>query len=249
MDLTKEALAYLEEQSLSAAAIKETSSGQEVSAVKHHVIEEPRAAALQVTTLSAIVDYLKTQVDTKEPMLLHIASPTQVCLYSAVNTDKKRDFWLCSEAIIPGLSFDHWYDLETLNIKLQSGFANTDQAKMLKSILGNVVVDNGIVRNDDGVSQSVATKQSIRAGEYEDIPSRIQLQPYRTFVEVAQPASDFIFRLKDNGGDMYAKLVEADGGAWKIAAIQNIREWLTDQLGDHDLTGEKTLLDTITIVS
>ena len=54
-------------------------------------------------------------------------------------------------------------------------------------------------------------------------------QPYRTFLEVEQPASDFLLRL-DKGGR--PALYEADGGAWKLEAKRNIAAYLGEQLAD-----------------
>ena len=57
----------------------------------------------------------------------------------------------------------------------------------------------------------------------------MKLRPYRTFTEVVQPASDFIFRMKEDRGITCA-LFEADGGAWKNAAMKNIKEYLEFEL-------------------
>jgi hypothetical protein len=66
--------------------------------------------------------------------------------------------------------------------------------------------------------------------------------PNTSFRELDQPASDFIFRVKNGGG---FALFEADGGAWKIAAINAIAAWLKNRL--H--TSEVEQLDTLPIIS
>jgi hypothetical protein len=60
---------------------------------------------------------------------------------------------------------------------------------------------------------------------------RVTLKPFRTFREAEQPSSDFIFRVKADEikGNLCA-LFEADGGYWKIAAMQNVRTWLQNKL-------------------
>ena len=57
----------------------------------------------------------------------------------------------------------------------------------------------------------------------------MKLKPYRTFTEVEQPESDFIFRMKDMGSVCCA-LFEADGGAWRNVAMHNIKAYLQEQL-------------------
>ena len=53
------------------------------------------------------------------------------------------------------------------------------------------------------------------------------LCPYRTFPQIAQPSSLCVFRLKSREGAVpLCGLFEADGGAWKVTAVDSIRAWL-----------------------
>jgi hypothetical protein len=65
-------------------------------------------------------------------------------------------------------------------------------------------------------------------GEPAKLKSRVTLAPFRTFTEVEQPASDFIFRAKQMKPDSLPQLAlfEADGGKWRLAAIENIAAFL-----------------------
>mgnify|MGYP000736038354 CR=1 FL=1 len=57
----------------------------------------------------------------------------------------------------------------------------------------------------------------------------MSLIPYRTFLEVPQPASDFVFRISEGrGGAPAFKLVAADGGLWKSQAVDNVKNYLTE---------------------
>ena len=64
------------------------------------------------------------------------------------------------------------------------------------------------------------------------VPNPVTLAPYRTFLEVEQPASKFIFRIKEGG---QLALFEADGGAWQHEAILNIKNYLIEQLKDNNV--------------
>lgn len=56
---------------------------------------------------------------------------------------------------------------------------------------------------------------------------RRTLRPYRTFREVEQPASEFVFRLRSLNGEVpWCALFEADGGKWKLDAVLKIKAWL-----------------------
>lgn len=70
----------------------------------------------------------------------------------------------------------------------------------------------------------------------------ISLRPYRTFLEVEQPESKFIFRIREGAnGEPSFKLVEADGGLWKYKAVTSIKDYLKDHLPE-------VLLKSITII-
>lgn len=103
-------------------------------------------------------------------------------------------------------------------------------------------VQDGTVANygDNGISQSATIKTGILDVEDRIIPNPVHLMPYRTFIEVEQPTSQFIFRMKSGRGDgVSCALFEADGGAWENEAMQNVKcylvsefEKMKEQLGD-----------------
>ena len=67
------------------------------------------------------------------------------------------------------------------------------------------------------------------------IPSPARLKPFRTFVEVDQPVSSFVFRMKDDRcGGVQCALFEADGGAWTISAMEEIKSYLVKELEGYD---------------
>ena len=65
------------------------------------------------------------------------------------------------------------------------------------------------------------------------VPNPIKLRPYRTFLEVEQPASLFVFRLRENKeAGIQAALFEADGGMWENLARLKIKDFLHERLAD-----------------
>ena len=62
---------------------------------------------------------------------------------------------------------------------------------------------------------------------------------FRTFLEVAQPESEFILRLDSNG---QINLIGADGGAWKLEAVRSIAAYFDEQLGDLVKAGRVVVL-------
>lgn len=110
------------------------------------------------------------------------------------------------------------------------------------SVAGNV--ENKTVANygDDGTSQKATITKGIAGKEDVIVPNPVTLRPYRTFLEVEQPESKFIFRIREGAnGEPSFKLVEADGGLWKYKAVTSIKDYLKDHLPE-------ALLKSITII-
>ena len=77
--------------------------------------------------------------------------------------------------------------------------------------------------------------QHINLEKFADVvvPNPVRLKPYRTFAEVDQPESNYVFRISEQNDDKKTpifKLVEADGGLWKNEAMQNIKKYLEVEL-------------------
>ena len=69
------------------------------------------------------------------------------------------------------------------------------------------------------------------------VPNPVELKPYRTFFEIEQPSSSFVFRMKSGGkghedGPM-CSLHEADGGAWRLDAIEEVKHFLRYKKPDY----------------
>jgi len=83
------------------------------------------------------------------------------------------------------------------------------------------------------IGSGVASVSEVR------VPNPVSMKPYRTFVEVDQPESNFIFRMREG---MQAALFEADGGAWKNVAMNNIKKYFDDNLDDEIESGHVTVI-------
>lgn len=195
-------------------------------------VTSPRADTLIVYSLTGLLDYLTSNVDKliHEDLLIHVENPREVSVVSNLHGDfRERECLIKAQIDALKMPFNTWVDHEEFNIFMQSCFVDdpaTHRAAILK-IIGNV--QDGVIRNvnDDGVSQEVTIKTGIARVGNVTIPNPVLLRPYRTFTEVEQPASQFVFRMKEGPRCM---LVEADGGAWRNTARQNIKQYLAEQL-------------------
>lgn len=192
----------------------------------------PMADSISMSTLTSLVDYIKGNIDTMaERMIVQVKSPTEVCLFSQLNEERDREYLVKASAQVPGFSYEKFINHETFCINVQAKFMNdpeTDKELILR-FAGTVEQGSVAEYGDNGVSQKATIRTGIASKSDALVPNPVRLRPYRTFMEVEQLVSEFIFRMADERGITCA-LFEADGGAWKNAAMQNIRNYLEFEL-------------------
>lgn len=203
------------------------------------VQKEMKASAIEMTTLTSLVEYIKYDIDRKIcSYLVHVVSPTRVDLISCLDYDRERETLVTVRAEVPDFSFNTSIGHEQFMIGVQSKFVDgaaevNDKALILK-FAGTVTAGSVTEYGDDGVTQKATIKQGVSSKAEAIVPSPCRLQPYRTFVEIEQPTSDFIFRLGERNGEVTCALFEADGGAWKIDAKNRIYNYLLNALEDKE---------------
>ena len=195
---------------------------------------------LEVATLTALVDYLHKNVDEINigKTICHVVSPTRVALLSSLHGGfKQRDVFLAASARVRRLEFNKFQEGEAFNIWLQSSFVEspvtidgelraTDKGLILKYV-GNVKTDAVQTVGDDGITQEITVKTGIASVGNVTLPNPVVLRPYRTFNEIEQPASAFVFRARS--GPEFA-LIEADNGAWENEAVLSIKAFMDEQV-------------------
>lgn len=188
----------------------------------------PKADALEMHTLTSLVDYIKSEVDDMPPrMIVEVKSPTEVELYSQLDPNRDRESLVVASARVPAFEFDRFVEHEKFCINLQSKFLKSDDRELILKFAGTVEAGSVSEYGDDGVTQKATIKTGLASKGDAIVPNPVCLRPYRTFLEVEQPESAFVFRMKqDNYGSVMCAVFEADGGAWKMDATQAIKEYL-----------------------
>lgn len=195
---------------------------------------EEMADSLKAATLTALVDYVRNnEHELRDKMIVQIVGPNEVKLISGLTNERNRECLFISITNQNGFNFGQYYSQEDFIINMQAGFQETDDLNVLLQVAGNV--ENNATANygDDGISQKTTIKKGIASKEDVLVPNPVRLAPYRTFLEVKQPISNFVFRIKeDSGGAPAFKLVTADGGLWKYDAVEGIKGFLVRQFED-----------------
>jgi hypothetical protein len=192
------------------------------------VPEKLYAESIQTNTLTGLCGYIKSNVDDMDAkMLIHVVSPTKVRLLSALDEEKGRECLMEAHALVPEFTFGKFMFQEEFCIALQSKFINYGDRDLVLKFAGTVEDGTVTQYGDDGVTQKATVKTGLASKADAVVPNPVKLAPYRTFMEAEQPESDFIFRMREG---VQCAVFEADGGAWKNQAMENVKAYLIEQL-------------------
>jgi hypothetical protein len=210
------------------------------------LIYPPSPKAVECSTLQGLVDLFVSDLDAVKPdeVLVHITSPTEVELIGKDADDHgRRRVWARAEyPKCESFRFGSWLDPESFIIAAQQHFQrvkieNDDSSFMkdLDYVLGiasKISAENATEHEDDGFAQRVAVRQGVALKAETILKPMVQLAPYRTFAEIDQVISQFVFRARAGNGAVTLALFEGDGGRWKIGAAAAIKAWLAPKFGD-----------------
>lgn len=199
---------------------------------------ERTAHPLEAHTLTAILDYITTGCDElvediDRKFVIHVADHAHVNLYHELNGDKARECLLECSVSPKTFPFGRWMSTEDFIISMQAHFVPDFYVSDLIKLVGNVVDENSITTADDGVSQKVTARSGISLVQQVNVPNPVTLAPYRTFNEIEQPESNFVFRVRKGASGVEAALFTADSNAWVNDAILDIRDFLASKLPEE----------------
>lgn len=195
------------------------------------VPERLYAESIQTNTLTGLCDYIKSSVDDMDAkMLLHVVSPAEVRLLSALDAERGRECLMEAHALLPEFPFGRFIGHEEFYIALQSKFIKNDDRDLMIKFAGTVEDGTVTQYGDDGVTQKATVRTGVASVSDAFVPSPVNIIPYRTFLEAEQPASSFIFRMRSTKDGVQCAIFEADGGAWKNQAMKNVKAYLSEQL-------------------
>lgn len=193
----------------------------------------PLPNVFKVSTLSSLAEYLNKKIDHADhsKLFLLIDSVNTVLLSGHLTEEMERVLFVsCELPRVEEFPFGHFQNLESFLIGLRTKFKPSADRDKLMSFCSKITSSASLQTADDGVTQNIEIKAStsgvLKANGV--APSLVELAPFRTFREVEQPASEFIFRMRGGSPDQAptCALLESDGGAWRLQAIENVSNWL-----------------------
>lgn len=209
--------------------------GLEYSSKPLNLISPPVVADIDVNTLQGLVDLLEAKVDgvTNNDFIIHVVNHGLVRVIGRESNEHAQRVVLVEASILGGdrsYKFNEFISQEDAIIGLQACFTDAGDRDLVLKTISSLTTNDQLQIEDSGISQSATAKSGIALVSTVDIKPRVTLSPFRTFREVLQPPSEFVLRIK-KGADGLPKvgLFEADGGAWKMDAIHNVRDWLKEE--------------------
>lgn len=161
-------------------------------------------------------------------IMVQVKSNDTVEVMTTYLSDFSRNTLYRAKADAPGL-YTGFRGREVALIELRSLCIPNEGTAYLLDLLSRMTNENSVSTNDNGVTQTVEARQGVALNALVEIKPRVMLRPFRTFLEVEQPESEFLLRVDPDEGIGF---FEADGGIWKLEAKKNIADYFLKNMGD-----------------
>ncbi len=213
---------------------RHTFFGLDYSSKPLTLIQPPPISGINVVTLNSLVELYNSSFESlrSEVIVFHVQDEKTVAVYPSISDDygRRTTFVTATLKDVNSFRFGQWLSQEDFIIALQSNFANSGDRDYVIKLASDIATDDKAQITDNGISQGVTAKSGVLVKEVEVKP-RVKLSPYRTFREIKQPESEFVFRIhRTPQGGVQLGLFEADGGEWKLTAMEYIYNYLVENL-------------------
>jgi hypothetical protein len=198
-----------------------------------------RPTPIKTYSLDSIVKLISSEIDAvKSRVFIQIEDVDEVVVFTSWDNMFVRStlYTACFRGIEQSPA---WRSHDAAMIELRSRYVQNEGSEYLLNILSRITDENSVTSRDNGITQEVEARRGVSLASKEVIKPRVKLIPYRTFSEVEQPESEFLVRLRE-GGEI--GLFEADGGAWKLTARENIRKYFEENLKEFIENGSVVVM-------
>ena len=197
--------------------------------------KKPMPKCIDLTGLDSVCKMVRNEAEhVGLQIFIQVKDYKSVSVFTELDADEDRLYLYKCSADTPDVTMGRFIDYENAVIELRSLYIPNDGTKYLLQLLGSISNESKVTTSDNGVTQKVEAKSGIALSSMVEIEPRVTLQPFRTFVEVAQPESEFLLRINDRG---QIGMFPADGGVWKLEATRNVAAYFEDKLKDMIETG------------
>lgn len=197
---------------------------------------------ITLNTLESLTDVIKIELNKiPQPLFIDVVSPIMIEVFTTflIEESCRRNFLYKAEAELPHIDLNTYINHESFMISLRSKFVENDDVKYMLELLSKISDKNSVESEDNGMSQTVQARKGVVLVENVTVRPKVKLAPFRTFLEIDQPESEFLLRLREGG---QIGIYEADGGAWKLDAKSRIKKYLLKLLENEVKEGQVVII-------
>lgn len=189
-----------------------------------------RPESIDVSGLDSICKLVRNEAElTADKIFVRVADYNRVEVFTIYDDQMTRSYLYRCKADTPSITVNRFNPYENAVIELRSLYIPNEGTEYLLKLLSSITSESKVVSTDNGVTQTVEAKQGIAMSQMVQVKPRVSLKPFRTFLEVGQPESEFLLRISEDGK---IGLYEADGGVWKLEATRNVARYFESELKD-----------------
>ena len=197
--------------------------------------KKPMPKCIDLTGLDSICKMVRNEAEhVGLQIFIQVKDYKSVSVFTELDEDEDRLYLYNCVADTPAVAMGRFMAYENAVIELRSLYIPNKGTEYLLQLLSSISNESKVTSSDNGVTQQVEARSGIALNSMVKIEPRVTLQPFRTFVEVAQPESEFLLRINERGEIGF---FPADGGVWKLEATRNVAAYFEDKLKDLVETG------------
>ena len=196
----------------------------------HVVDKKPMPKCIDLTGLDSVCKLVRNEADhVGLQIFVQVKDYRTVEVFTSLDSDEDRLSLYRCQADTPRITVDRYIPYENAVIELRSLYIPTEDTAYLLDLLSSISSESKVTSTDNGVTQKVEARTGIALNSMVTVKPRVSLCPFRTFLEVEQPESEFLLRISDKGE---VGLFQADGGVWKLEATRNVGAYFEKELKD-----------------
>ena len=197
--------------------------------------KKPMPSCIDLTGLDSICKMVRNEAEhVGLQIFIQVKDYKSVSVFTSLDADEDRLYLYKCNADTPAVTTGRFMAYENAVIELRSLYIPNEGTEYLLQLLSSISNESKVTSTDNGVTQQVEARSGIALNSMVKIKPRVTLQPFRTFIEVEQPASEFLLRINERGEIGF---FPADGGVWKLEATRNVAAYFELALKDLIDTG------------
>ena len=191
---------------------------------------KPMPSCIDLTGLDSVCKMVRNEAEhVGLQIFIQVKDYKSVSVFTALDADEDRLYLYKCVADTPVVTTGRFMAYENAIIELRSLYIPNEGTEYLLRLLSSISNESKVTSSDNGVTQQVEARSGIALNSMVKVEPRVSLQPFRTFVEVAQPESEFLLRINERGEIGF---FPADGGVWKLEATRDVAAYFEEKLQD-----------------